>query len=324
MPDPTDGPHRCTNCDADLPADRSVCPACGTLQHRRTAPIPARPRTIGPIPVEPTSEPGKGEFPGLPADPPRRPPRGQLVGAVAATTPKPPASRPPAAADLPPADDDGPDDAERWDDDPRRSPVLAVAAVVLVALLVGAGALIVLGREDEPAPSASADRVEAVRSFCASPSALGDEVPAWDPSEAGIAFVEHPQPPSSTRPDDEIVVQVAPTLGSPVLTLDASADLVNVALCLEEGVTAAAGGTCTFELTNPGDLGVEVSRPLDRTTYEATLYELRTAEVLSSGPISTPTDACPDFAFTDGDGVSTPLTTEQLVAWLAANVPTGA
>lgn len=320
MSDPSAGPRRCVRCDDVLPADRSVCPSCGTLQPAAPDAPRARPRTIGPIPVEPGVEPGLGDLPGLPA--PGRERRGPLQ-----VPPRPqpgPAADPPEAGGGPAGAATAPPDAseEPWPeaDGHRRLPtVVAVLAVVALAVVA---VVAVLGRGGDPEPpSAAEDPVGAVRTFCSSPRPLGDAVPAFDPAEAAIAYVEHPQPSSATEPDDELVLQVAPALGEPVLDLAASVELVNVAVCVDEQGTEAAAGRCRFELTNQDDLGREVERPLQRTTYEATIYELRSGDALGAGPLATATDRCPEFAFTDGDGVSTALTDEELVAWLAANLP---
>lgn len=322
MSDPSAGPRRCVRCDEALPADRSVCPSCGTLQPAAPDVVRARPRTVGPIPVEPGVEPGLGDLPGLPvsgrerAGPLQVPPRAQ-PGASAG--PPEPAGGPaaPGSSTAPPEGS-----VEPWPETGARRRIPTVVAVLAVLAFAVIAVVAVLGRGDDPEPpTAAEDPVGAVRSFCSSPRPLGDAVPAFDPAQAAIAYVEHPQPSSATEPDDELVLQVAPALGEPVLELAASVELVNVAVCVDEQSTADAAGRCRFELTNQDDLGREVERPLQRTTYEATIYELRSGDALGSGPLATATDRCPEFAFTDGDGVSTALSDEELVAWLAANLP---
>ena len=171
------------------------------------------------------------------------------------------------------------------------------------------------------APTVSEDRAGVIEAFCADPRALGSSVAPYDPAEAAVAYVEHPQPASSTDPAEPVVLQVAPTLGAPTLRLDASAPLVNVAVCVGDERTTAASGRCRYELTNVDDLGDEVERPLRRATYRVTAYELATGEELAAGSIATATDACPAFAFTDREGVVAPLTTDQLVAWVGAELP---
>ena len=325
MPDPSDGDRRCVRCGEALPPDRSVCPGCGTLQPADGTLVPTRPRTIGPLPVAPPGNDEEARAPVRPA--PDRPVRraawpplasddaggaGEATGMGAATPPGAPT-----------------DDLEHDSSAPRRGParrrrrVLAALGAVAAVVVIAVGVTVVLRADDgtPSAPSAADDRAGAIRAFCADPRALGSTVAPYDPAEAAVAYVEHPQPASSTDPAEPVVVQVAPTIGDPVLTLDASAPLVNVAVCVGDERTARASGTCRYELTNVDDLGDEVERPLRRATYRATAYELATGDELATGSIATATDTCPGFAFTDGDGVVAPLTASQLVAWVAEELP---
>ena len=185
---------------------------------------------------------------------------------------------------------------------------------------------------DEAATQASAKagkgadpRTAAVLGFCQDHRAVRDPegVAPFAPGKGAVAYVELPQPASTTAPAGSRVVQVSPIVGKPNLSLDKSIALVSVAVCVDQSASTRVQGTCDYELTNKSSLGEEASARLLKTTFRARAYEIRTGKLLTSGTIETATDRCPDYAFIGGKGVSNPLTEAEVVDWLEASFPGG-
>ncbi len=195
-----------------------------------------------------------------------------------------------------------------------------MVALVLAAL---AGAVAVaVHLDDEQGPAVGDDPVAAIEGFCDHPRPLAEAgVPAYRPGGAGVAYIPLPRPSSSTRPAEAVTVQVAPEVGDPTLDLDASVALVSVGVCVDQTGSEQTGGTCDYEVTTEGSLGKEVTVDLEQAAYEIKAYDLAGGEVLASGSLDSPVDRCPDQAFVDGDSVANALSTEEVLAWVAFNLP---
>ncbi|MCB1039936.1 MAG: hypothetical protein KDA94_10485, partial [Acidimicrobiales bacterium] len=232
-----------------------------------------------------------------------------------------------------------PDDAQYdpWEAPARRNPVRTTVAV-LVVLLVAAAAIALLGRGDDSKATTDTSEVDAattvgtidesspaslVRSFCGDPRPLGSSIATFEPGAVAVGFAPIPDPTSSTQEGAEVVLQVSPEVGEPTLQLDASVALVSVGICLEETGAEGTGTSCAYELTNTDDLGEDASSELQAVTYEATAYALSTGEALTTGTIVSDAQACPEFAFTDGDGVSNPITGADVATWVRDAMPGG-
>ena len=212
---------------------------------------------------------------------------------------------------------------------------MGVLLVAALAITAAGGAWAYLQDDDSPttAPAARTvdpsdvaapgedPRAELVRGFCADPGALGDDLAGFVPGEGAVAYVQVPQPPSSTEPVDNVVVQVSPTVGEPTLSLGAAINLVSVAVCTEQTATEPTVATCDFELTNPDAIGEERTAPLLADTYRLRLHDLRSGEVLAEGELTSDVATCPRLAYLDVDGVSNALPTSQVLAWIALQVP---
>ena len=226
----------CVRCQRPVPGDRSVCPSCGTLQPglrqpgatgpadtARTAP-PIAPRTIratAPAAAPPTT--------------------------VARTTTSRATGR-------------------------RRSPLTAILAVLLiVACLVGivVGAMYFDEKDaqdnagnadnaettnaDEPADSDD-PRPELVREYCDDPRQLTGpgQIAKFLPGTGAVAYVQLPQPASTTDEAGEFAVQASPTVGDPNLSLDESINLVSMAVCVEQSASEEAGWNVRLRAHQPG------------------------------------------------------------------------
>lgn len=215
---------------------------------------------------------------------------------------------------------------------------VAVLVVALVAAAVG-GAAYLRNRDDGSDASSSAasgstgsasgakadSRTEAIRRFCDDPRPLTGPgtIAAFTPGAGAVAYAQLPQPASSTEPAASRVLQVSPEVGKPNLTLSGSVNLVSLAVCVQQQSSTKVTGTCSYELTNPSSIGQKATAPLLVTTFRARLIELRTAKTLSRGTITTAVDRCPTYAYIGGKGVSNPLTDDELVFWLAKQLPGG-
>lgn len=294
----------CVRCQRPVPGDRSVCPSCGTLQ-----PGLRQPGATGPA---------------------------DTARAAPAIAPRTIRATAPAAA--PPTNVARSTTSRATGR--RRSPLTAILAVLLiVACLVGivVGAMYFDEKDAEDnagdAPTTNAEepadsddpRPELVREYCDDPRQLTGpgQIAKFVPGTGTVAYVQLPQPASTTDEASEFAVQASPTVGDPNLSLDESINLVSMVVCVEQSASEAAGGTCDYELTNPDSIGESASAKLLETTFRVRLYELRTGAELAKGTVSTPTDRCPEFAFVDGTGVSNPLTEDLLLAWIAENLPNG-
>jgi hypothetical protein len=280
-----------------------------------SAPTPADDRTNqdpAPVAARPTSRAG-----------------GPLATAPLADEPTPPVEPFPTQGGTPPDPSSG-----------RRTARRAIGAVLVAALAIaaiGSGWAYLRDRDDAPeqaAPTVSTDdadevaepgedpRAELVRGFCDDPRALGDEMAEFVPGQGAVAYVQVPQPASSTTPVDNLTVQVAPTVGEPTLELPAAINLVSLAVCTDLTSSEPTTTTCDFELTNPGSIGEEQTAPLAADAYELRLYELRTGEVLAEGELTSAIDRCPELAYLDGDVVANPLPQSEVLTWIAFQSPT--
>lgn len=255
-------------------------------------------------------------------------------GAFQPATVNPPEPAPTAPSDRArtrPRNEQAPPTLPTWPTTHRPTPARrrsgrarTVAVVALIAALAAAAAYGFLADRDDSG-DASGDRAELVRGFCANPRPLADEgdLAAFEPGTGAVAYAQLPQPASSTDPDGSRVLQVSPVVGRPNLTLDASIGLVSLAVCVEETMSTPSAGSCEFRVTTVGALGEEAEADLAETSFDARIYELRTARVLARGTITTPVDRCPPFAFVDADTVSNSLTDELITAWIGQELPGG-
>ncbi len=208
-------------------------------------------------------------------------------------------------------------------------------AVLVVACLAAAlgGAAYLRNRDDGGSSSSSSasssskpnSRADAVRRFCDDPRPLTGPgtIATFTPGAGAVAYAQLPQPASSTEPAGSRVLQVSPKVGTPNLSLSGSINLVSLAVCVQQQSSTKVTGTCSYELTNPSSIGEKATAPLLRTTFRARIIELRTAKTLSTGTITTAVDRCPTYAYIGGKGVSNPLTNDELVFWLAKQLPGG-
>lgn len=227
-------------------------------------------------------------------------------------------------------------------------PILAVVVVVgLIAAVIGGAIYLDQRDEDSSATKGSGSsanagasgtaatsskggdaddpRPDLVRGYCDDPRPLTGPgtIAAFKPGAGTVAFVQFPQPASSTEEAGERVVQVSPTIGKPNLSLDASINLVSLAVCVDQTGSRAVTGTCDYDLTNPSSVGESETAKLLKTTYRVRLIELRTGKVLARGTVDTPTDRCPDYAYIGGKGVSNPMTEELILGWIGEHLVNG-
>ncbi|MFN8019002.1 MAG: hypothetical protein U0P45_12895 [Acidimicrobiales bacterium] len=215
----------------------------------------------------------------------------------------------------------------------RRRPWVTVVVVLVVLACLGgavAGATYLDRKDQDQAATtdakASTDpRAAAVQQFCDDHQAVRDPagIPTFAPGKGAVAYVQLPQPASSTEPVSTRVVQVSPIIGKPNLSLEKSIALVSVAVCVDQSSSTRAKGTCDYELTNPSSLGEDASARLLKTTFRVRAYEVHTGKLLTSGTIETPVDRCPGYAYIGGKGVSNPLTEAAVLAWLGDHFPGG-
>ena len=175
------------------------------------------------------------------------------------------------------------------------------------------------------AGSSSDPRPDLVRGYCDDPRPLTGPgtIATFTPGAGTVAFVQFPQPASSTEEAGERVVQVSPEIGKPNLSLDASINLVSLAVCVDQTGSRAVTGTCDYDLTNPSNVGECASADLLQTTYRVRMIELRTGKVLARGSLETPTDTCPDYAYIGGKGVSNPMTEDLILGWIGKHLVKG-
>ena len=202
-------------------------------------------------------------------------------------------------------------------------------------LAAALGGAVLLDRDDDQddavptsttATEGTAGRVDAIRAYCDAPRALTEPAPIAEfaPGGGAVAYVDVPRPVSSTEPATDLTVQVSPAVGAPDLELDEAVNLVSLAVCIDETKAERSRGTCAYELTNADSLGEKATARVLATTYAIEVRELRTGKVLVDGTLTTPVDRCPDLAYLDpGEGVSNPLDEEQILGWLAINLPGG-
>ena len=285
----------CIQCGEPVPEGRSVCPGCGRLQPG-TAPATPQPPTDRP--AGPTIAPA-------------------TIGPIPMHDPQPVAARTAA---------------------PRRSSSRTAVVVLVVLACLGAIAAGVWYLDDRSSSddagaakggttttSTDDPRPALVRGYCDDPRPLTGpgKIPTFTPGAGAVAYVQMPQPASSTDEAGERVVQVSPTVGKPNLDLAASMNLVSLAVCLDQTSSKAVTGTCEYELTNPKDLGEPAEADLLETTYRIRLIELRTGKALAKGTLSTGTDSCPEFAVIGGKGVSNALTEQAILGWIGQHLVNG-
>lgn len=203
--------------------------------------------------------------------------------------------------------------------------MLLALVAILVCVGVAAGVFVFLDRRDQGSKaadtfsSAAGSGTEAtVRGYCADPRVLPSSagVVAFTPGNPAVAFTRIPRPASSTDLPPERVIKVSPPPSARIeLGLAKSLPLVSLAMCFDQTSSKPTGGTCDYELTNPDQVGERVTAKLLQTTYDVQIIELQTGKTVTSGTIATKTDACPQLAYTGGDGVSNALTDQEVLAW---------
>lgn len=173
--------------------------------------------------------------------------------------------------------------------------------------------------------SSSDPRPGLVRGYCANPRPLTGpgKIATFTPGAGTVAYVEFPQPASTTEEAGERVVQVSPKIGRPNLDLDASINLVSLAVCVDQTGSREVPGSCDYDLTNPSSVGQSASAKLLETTYRVRMIELRTGKTLARGTVKTPTDTCPEYAYIGGKGVSNPVTEDLLLGWIGQHLVAG-
>lgn len=298
--------RRCDRCDALLPDQRTVCPACGALQRARQRPTGPAATPAG-APAGATPRPDPIGAPWQPARPPR-----VVVAPTAAAKATPTGT--PKASTTPPG---------------RRSRPIGVVAMVVVAVLAIGSVALLVTRDDRESPDASAPkgtgRSAAVRGFCDDPRPLRGPgtIATFTPGSGTVAYASLPQPPSGTEPSEEVVLQASPIVGEPDLRLERSIDLVSLAVCISPTRSTTTAGRCSYRVTTPGSLGDEATEKLVRTTYEVRIVELRTAKAIAEGTIDSAVDRCPEFARLTGKGVANALTPGDVAAFIGLQMPGG-
>lgn len=226
--------------------------------------------------------------------------------------------------------------SDDWDDSSSPKPWKAFVAVGLVIALA-IGAISLLGNDGAKnnnaeqlatmAPTTTAavgkDPQSRIRSFCAEPRALGNDIAPFVPGDIAVGYSPIPNPSSTTGEPTETLIGVSPKAGQPKEVLDSSLALASVGICLAGNEAERTGASCSYQLTNSDNLGEQAESKLLEVTYDATIYSLRDGKKLTSGTIASNSSACPDLAFTDGEGVSNPISPQDLAEWVAVQMPGG-
>jgi len=203
--------------------------------------------------------------------------------------------------------------------------MVIVVAVIGTAAVVGGLRYRDRQRQDDATKPGADSRPALIEGFCADPKPLTSPgtIATFTPGAGAVAFVEVPQPASSTDPVENVVAQVSPTVGDPTLQLAASVDLVSLAVCVDQTGSTKTGTTCRYELTNPSSVGERDEAPLLETSYRVRVMELRTGKAVATGNLTSSTEACPEYAYIGGKGVSAALTPEQVLGWVGEHLAGG-
>lgn len=175
------------------------------------------------------------------------------------------------------------------------------------------------------------DLVAAARDYCTSrPTAeVAGRMPAYDPKDEAYSTVFWDQAIGAGSPTvrtEWYLQPLTPELGFPMDSEEFGAvdvTKVRLATCLDRRGTTPSSKRCAF--TGDPALGAgDAQVTLVATTYDVTVYEIRTGKVLTTGQVLTDTSACPASAMPEGeDYVSGPMTDDLIRAWFAEHLAGG-